>query len=106
MAASIDGTKAADMRMKVNLVFSDSAESYVLSVQNGVMHHHKAPAAPDANATLKLTKAFFLQMMTGQVGAKDLLLSDQTRIDGSAIDLGRFLALIEKAPGTFPIVTR
>ena len=106
MAASIDGTKAADMRMKVNLVFSDSAESYVLSVENGVMHHHKAPPAPDANATLKLTKAFFLQMMTGQVGAKDLLLSDQTRIDGSVIDLGRFLALIEKAPGTFPIVTR
>jgi alkyl sulfatase BDS1-like metallo-beta-lactamase superfamily hydrolase len=106
MAASIDGAKAADMRMKINLVFSDSAESYVLSVENGVMHHHKAPPAADANATLRLTRAFFLQMMTGQAGAKDLLLSDQTRIDGSAIDLGRFLALIEKAPGTFPIVTR
>ena len=66
----------------------------------------KAPPDKDANATLTLTKAFFLQMMAGQAGAKDLLLSDQTRIDGSTVDLGRFFAMIEKAPGTFPIVTR
>jgi alkyl sulfatase BDS1-like metallo-beta-lactamase superfamily hydrolase len=67
---------------------------------------HAAPPAADANATLTLTKAFWLRMMTGQVGATDLPTSDQTRIDGSKIDLGRFLALLEKAPGTFPIVTR
>jgi len=53
-----------------------------------------------------MTKAFFLQLMTGQAGAKDLLLSDQAKIDGSKIDLGRFLSLLEKTPGTFPIVTR
>ncbi|MGZ5236846.1 MAG: alkyl sulfatase C-terminal domain-containing protein, partial [Caldimonas sp.] len=60
----------------------------------------------DANATLTLTRGFFLKMMTGGSGAKDLLLSDQTKIEGSRIDLGRFFALIDKAPGTFPIVTR
>jgi alkyl sulfatase BDS1-like metallo-beta-lactamase superfamily hydrolase len=106
MAASIDGAKAADTRLKVNFVFSDLNESYVLRVEDGVMHHRKSPPAADANATLTMTKAFFLQLMTGQAGATDLLTSDQTKIDGSKIDLGRFLALIEKAPGTFPIVTR
>jgi alkyl sulfatase BDS1-like metallo-beta-lactamase superfamily hydrolase len=45
-------------------------------------------------------------MLTGGAGAKDLLLSDQTQIEGSRIDLGRFFALLEKAPGNFPIVTR
>jgi alkyl sulfatase BDS1-like metallo-beta-lactamase superfamily hydrolase len=106
MAASIDGTKAAEMLMTINLVFSDDNESHVLRLENGVLHHRKAPPAADANATLTLTRTFFLQMMTGQVGAKDLLLSDQTKIGGSTIDLARFLALIEKAPGNFPIVTR
>lgn len=106
MAASIDGAKAAEVNLKVNLVFSDLKESYVLQIENAVLHHHKAPPAPDANATLTLTKAFFLKMMAGQAGAKDLLLSDQTKIDGSKIDLGRFFSLIEKAPGIFPIVTR
>ena len=106
MAASIDGTKAAGMTMRINLVFSDLNESHVLELDNAVLHHRKAPPAPGANATLTLTKPFFLQMMTGQAGAKDLLLSDQTKIDGSRIDLGRFFALIEKSSGNFPIVTR
>jgi alkyl sulfatase BDS1-like metallo-beta-lactamase superfamily hydrolase len=78
----------------------------VLALENAVLHHRKAAPDPQANATLTLTKPFFLQMMTGGAGAKDLLLSDQTRIEGSRIDLGRFFALIEKAPGNFPIVTR
>jgi alkyl sulfatase BDS1-like metallo-beta-lactamase superfamily hydrolase len=106
MAASIDGNKAADAKLTINLVFSDLRESYVLWIENAVLHFHKAPPDKDANATLTLTKAFFLQMMAGQAGAKDLLLSDQTKIEGSRIDLGRFFSMIEKAPGTFPIVSR
>ena len=114
MAASLNGPKAGDTRLTVNLVFSDTAESYVLQLDNGVLHHRKAnanskadpKADPKANATLTLTKAFFLKMVTGGAGAKELLLSDQTKIEGSTIDLGRFFALLDKAPGTFPIVTR
>jgi alkyl sulfatase BDS1-like metallo-beta-lactamase superfamily hydrolase len=62
-----------------------------------------APAA-DANATLTLTKPFFLRMMTGNAGAKDLLLSSETKIDGSTVDLGRFFSLLDKADGRFAIV--
>ncbi|OQC14477.1 MAG: hypothetical protein BWX79_00872 [Alphaproteobacteria bacterium ADurb.Bin100] len=45
-------------------------------------------------------------MIAGVAGAKDTLLSDDLKIDGSKIDLVRFFSLIDKAPGTFPIVTR
>lgn len=107
MAASIDGAKAAGAGgLKINLVFSDRPESHVLAIENGVLHHRVAPPANDANATLTLSKAFFLRMMTGQAGAKDLLLSDQVKVSGSTLDLAKFLAMIEKAPGNFPIVTR
>jgi hypothetical protein len=34
------------------------------------------------------------------------LRSDDLEIGGSRIDLLRFFALIDRAPGTFPIVTR
>jgi alkyl sulfatase BDS1-like metallo-beta-lactamase superfamily hydrolase len=106
MAASLNGPKAGDTRLSINLVFSDLGEGYVLRIANGVLHFAKAPPATDANATLTLTKAFFLRMVTGGAGPKDLLLSDQTKIDGSKLDLARFFSLIEKAPGNFPIVTR
>lgn len=106
MAASLNGPKAGDTRLTLNLVFSDLGERYALRIANGVLHVDKGASAPDANATLTLTKAFFLRMVTGGAGAKDLLLSSDTHIEGSRLDLARFFSLIDKAPGTFPIVTR
>jgi alkyl sulfatase BDS1-like metallo-beta-lactamase superfamily hydrolase len=106
MAASLNGPKAADVDLVINLVFSDLGESHVLKIENAVLHHHQGTPDPEANATLTLTKAFFLQMITGSAGATDLLMSDETAIEGSRIDLARFFGLIDKAAGTFPIVTR
>jgi alkyl sulfatase BDS1-like metallo-beta-lactamase superfamily hydrolase len=106
MAANLNGPRAAEVSLKINLVFSDLGESHVLHIHHGVLHHHQAPPAADANATLQLTKAFFLQMLTGSAGAKELLLSEETKIEGSRIDLGRFFALLDKAPGNFPIISR
>jgi alkyl sulfatase BDS1-like metallo-beta-lactamase superfamily hydrolase len=87
-------------------VFSDIKQSHVLVLENAVLHHHQAPPASDANATLTLTKPFFLKMVTGGAGAKELLLSKDTKIEGSMLDLGKFFSLLDKAPGTFAIVTR
>lgn len=105
MAAAIDGEAAAGSRLKVNLVFSDLGESYVLWIENAVLHFRKAPPDAAANATLTLTKPLFLRLVTGQAGVRDLVFSGDATISGSALDLGRFFLLVEKAPGTFPIVT-
>ena len=66
----------------------------------------KASPAADANATLTLTKPIFIKMMAGTAGVKDTLMSDELKTGGSTLDLVRFFSLIDKAPGTFPIVTR
>jgi len=106
MAASLNASKAEGKKMKINLVFSDTQQSFVLSLDNSVLHHVKARPDQNANATLTLTQPFFIKMGLGQAGAKDLLLSDQTKIEGSTIDLALFFSMIDKAPGNFSIVTR
>jgi alkyl sulfatase BDS1-like metallo-beta-lactamase superfamily hydrolase len=106
MAGGLNGPKAEGVKLTINLKFSDTKESYVLWIENSVLHHRRGASEPGANATLTLTKPFFLRMMTGSAGAKDLILSEETRIEGSKLDLGRFFSLLEKAPGTFEIVTR
>ena len=106
MAAGLDGPAADGKNLKVNLVLSDIKESYVLWIENAVLHYKKAAPATDANATLTLTKSIFIKMMAGTAGVKDTLLSDDLKIDGSKIDLARFFGLIDKAPGTFAIVTK
>lgn len=106
MSAGLDGPAADGKNHKINLVLSDSKESYVLWIENAVLHYKKAAPSADANATLTLTKGIFIKMMAGTAGIKDTLLSDDLKIDGSKIDLVRFFSLIDKAPGTFAIVTK
>ncbi|HEY8880233.1 MAG TPA: alkyl sulfatase dimerization domain-containing protein [Roseateles sp.] len=106
MAAGLDGPAAEGKNFKINLVLTDTKESYVLWIENAVLHHRRAEAAADANATLTLTQPFFVRMMAGTAGAKDMLTSDEIKVSGSKLDLARFLSLIDKAPGTFPIVSR
>jgi alkyl sulfatase BDS1-like metallo-beta-lactamase superfamily hydrolase len=105
MATGLDGPAADGKNLKVNLVLTDIEESYVLWIENAVLHFRKAAPATDANATLTLTKPIFIKMMAGTAGVEDTLLSDDLEIDGSRIDLVRFFTLIDPAPGTFAIVT-
>ena len=105
MAAGLDGPAADGKDLKINLVLTDANESYVLWIENAVLHFRRAPPDTDANATLRVSKAIFVRMMAGTAGAKDTLLSDDLTVDGSTIDLVRFFSLIDKAPGTFAIVT-
>jgi alkyl sulfatase BDS1-like metallo-beta-lactamase superfamily hydrolase len=106
MAAALDGPAAEGKNLKINLVLSDTGETHVLWIENSVLHHKRAAAAADANATLTLPKDAFIKVMAGTARAKDTLLSEEFKVGGSRIDLVRFFALFDKAPGTFPIVTR
>ena len=105
MAAGLDGPAAQGKDFKVNLVLTDTKESYVLWIENAVLHFRRGEPAPDANATLSLTKDIFVKMVVGTAGVKDTLMSDDLKVTGSKIDLVRFFSLIEKADGKFPVVT-
>ncbi len=106
MAASLDGPAAEGKDLKVNLVLSDTKESFVLWIENAVLHYKKATPAADANATLTVTKNIFIKMLVGTAGVKDVLFGDEVKVGGSKIDLVRFFSLIDKAPGTFAIVSK
>jgi alkyl sulfatase BDS1-like metallo-beta-lactamase superfamily hydrolase len=106
MAAGLDGPAAEGKDFKVNLVLTDQKESYVLWIENAVLHFKSGESAKDANATLSLTKPIFVKMIAGVAGVKDTIMSDDLKVTGSKIDLVRFFGLIEKSTGTFPIVTR
>jgi alkyl sulfatase BDS1-like metallo-beta-lactamase superfamily hydrolase len=106
MAGGLNGPDAVGKDLKINLVLTDTKEQYLLWIENAVLHFKSGAKAADANATLSLTRPILVKMIAGVAGAKDTLLSDDLKIDGSKIDLVRFFSLIDKAPGTFPIVTR
>ena len=105
MAASLDGAAAEGKNYRINIVLSDQKESYALWIDNAVLHF-KRGQHPQAHATLTLTKPLFVKIIAGSAGMQDTLLSDDLKVSGSKVDLVRFFGLIEKAPGTFGIVSR
>ena len=74
MEASLDGQAADGKNLKINMVFPDLKESYVLWIENAVLHHRKAAPAKDANATKSLPCPFFsigeFSWATGSVSAR------------------------------------
>ena len=105
MAARLNGPEAEGVELKINFVFTDLKESYVLTLKNSVLHHYQGTADPDADVTLNISHNLFLDIALGQVGVKELLFSDQLSVDGSKIDLLRFFALQDAPNGNFSIVT-
>jgi alkyl sulfatase BDS1-like metallo-beta-lactamase superfamily hydrolase len=105
MAVRLKGPKADGKHMVVNVVFTDIHETYVLTLENAVLHHRKTEPDPEANATVKLTHDLFLRMAVGLAGIKDTIFSDDLDVSGSRIDLVRFLLLFEKPDGNFNIIT-
>ena len=71
----------------------------------GVLHHWREPPRAGADATLTVTRALFIDMLTGQAGLRETLDSDALDVDGSRVQLLRFFALFEQPDSAFPIVT-
>ena len=105
MAVRLDGPKAAGKHMVVNFVFDDVGETHVVELQNGVLHHREAPADPNAAGTVHVTRDFLVRLGVGQAGLKDMLTSDQFRIEGSKVEVMGLLGMIKTPDGQFPIVT-
>jgi len=105
MAVRIDGPKAANKHLVINLVLSDTNESHVLELSNAVLHHWREAPRRDADATITLTRDLLLDMLTGQASIRETLSSDKLEVEGSTVDLISFFSLFDQPDTAFPIVT-
>jgi len=105
LATRVKGPEADGEQMTINFVLPDVDESYVLTLENAVLHHQRREPDPDASVTIRVTRELLVRLFGGQVGARELAFSDQLDVDGSRMDLLAFLRLLDPPNPTFPIVT-
>ena len=106
MATQIDGAAADGKHITVNVTFTDLKRSFVLELENSVLHHKEIAAAEDApTSRVRLTKDFWLRFLTKQASAKDLVFSDALDIDGNRLALVSLLGLLRPPTPGFAIVT-
>jgi len=105
MAARLIGPEADGRELTLNFVFTDLDESWVLRLRNAVLHHRREAPHPEADATVRITHALFLRLVTRQAGLRELLFSEDLDLDGSRLALVSFFSLLEQPRFAFPIVT-
>jgi alkyl sulfatase BDS1-like metallo-beta-lactamase superfamily hydrolase len=105
LAARLNGPKADGRDTKVNMVFTDLGESWVLALENAVLHAWRRDPDPSAVATVRLTRDLLVRLMSGEAGLRELVFSDDLQVAGSRLQLLGFLSLLDRPGGPFPIVT-
>jgi len=105
MAAMLNGPKADGKTFTLNIEFTDLGKTYVLELENAVLHQREGSPAANANATVRITHPLFVKMLTGGAGIRDILFSDDVSVEGSKLDLLQFFALLDQPDPVFNIVT-
>jgi alkyl sulfatase BDS1-like metallo-beta-lactamase superfamily hydrolase len=104
MATRLDGPRAEGVELSLNFVFTDADESHRLWIQNSVLHHRKQAPDPDAQVTIRITKALMLRLITGDAGTREVLFGSDAKIEGALTDLRRFFSLLDEPDENFAIV--
>lgn len=105
MATRLDSERADGHDRSFNFIFADVGETHVVSLSNGVMHHRQDQAEEAADATVTLTRAFWMRLLQQEAGLMDMIGSEEFAVQGDRLALLGFFAMLEQPQADFPIVT-
>jgi alkyl sulfatase BDS1-like metallo-beta-lactamase superfamily hydrolase len=101
LAISVNGPRAWDLDIAIDVTLTDRDANYRLALRNGVLVHRRVAAdAVTAAATIKLDNAFRLLML----GMGDFT-SPGFEISGDQAGLQQFLGVLDRPDPSFNIVT-
>ena len=108
LAVRVDGPRAWDERLSVDLALTDAGVTYRLTLANGVLTHTSAPQPGDADLRLSGGRAA-LGALAAAAGGGGLdpagLAAAGIEVDGDLGVLGRLLAVLDPGDPDFAIVT-
>jgi alkyl sulfatase BDS1-like metallo-beta-lactamase superfamily hydrolase len=105
MGARLDGPRAWDAQIVLAWEFTDVGERWTVTVANGALSTVEGRLAPDAHATITLTRAAFDSVLLGEGDGPALFASGAIAVAGDGAKLGEFLGLLDEGDPVFPIVT-
>jgi alkyl sulfatase BDS1-like metallo-beta-lactamase superfamily hydrolase len=105
MGTRLDGPRAWDARIVLAWDFTDVGEHWTVSVENGALSSIRGRLAPDADATIALTRTAFDSVLLGEGDGAALFASGAIAVSGDGAKLGEFLGLLDEGDPAFAIVT-
>ena len=104
LSVQLDAGKAEGESLKLNVLFTERKQNFVLTIRNSVMYYREAPVDDTADVSINTTQKMFIAILLGQVGIKEMVGSDQLSVDGSMLKLLKFFSLLGESNEDFQIV--
>ncbi|MGF7121889.1 alkyl sulfatase BDS1-like metallo-beta-lactamase superfamily hydrolase [Rhodococcus sp. BE178] len=104
MAIQIDGPRAWDVKLSIDIALTDVDERYRLRLANGVLTYSNRPQPGSADAILTTTRRALPALALGGLSA-DGLADAGIEISGDASVLTRLVAVLDPGDKDFAIVT-
>ena len=105
MAVRLNGPKAADKRITVNWMLTDTNQSYKLTLENGVLNHKQGRLDANADATISLARSVFDSIMAKQATFPGRVLAGDVKVEGSMLKFLEMMSCIDEYDLWFNIVT-
>jgi len=104
LAIRVNGPRAWDERIDIDVRFTDTGDHFRLRLANGVLTYSPAESPTPADVTLRLPLAALPVLASGTQDPATLS-SAGVVLDGDASALGRLFAVLDAPDPDFPIVT-
>lgn len=105
MGVRFDPKDADDLEIKINLDFTDTDEQFVLALDNSVLNNIPNKQDPEANASLRLTRALFNRVALGETSFAKEIVMGNVKVSGNPLALARVFGRLETFDPWFNIVT-
>jgi alkyl sulfatase BDS1-like metallo-beta-lactamase superfamily hydrolase len=102
IAIQVDGPKAWDERLSIDVVLTDTDERFRLRLANGVLTYSAAAQQGEADATITGTKKALPALASG---SSDAMAAAGIEITGDSSALGRLVSVLDPGDKNFAIVT-
>ena len=99
LAISVNGPRAWDLDLSLDVTFTDLDANYRITLHNGVLIYIERPADDTADMTLTLTKGRMLGLLAGDVSSPGIDIAGDEKVLRSLLDV------LEKGDPSFNIVT-
>lgn len=105
LGVRLNGPNARGKRIRLNWNFTDVKEQYTLQLENSALTYTPGKQAPDADATLTLTRETLDAINIGKMTVEQAIKQGAIQIKGNKAAVKELFGLFETFQQSFPIVT-
>ncbi len=104
LSVRLNGPKAGARKLAFDLTFTDTGETFLLSLENAVLHHAKGRKSAMPNASVAIAKQAFAELVLGETTLDALVAAKCATIEGDKAALADLVALLDVFDFWFEIV--